>query len=1731
MQNPHAKAAPAAAKPAPAARESTGPAAPQTAPLPAQLGNLGMQALLAHSQSAPAARVAPLAPAASSQVHHALQSPGSALPTHQTLRLAALLDHAGVAPGAARASAGPPGRAAPLWLASADSGHEQAARAVAQSAGAQAGGPNARPRARLAQARVHTGPAAARAARALGARAFTVGEHIVFAEGRYAPHTPQGERLLLHELAHVEQHTSHAAGLLVLRDGEGTPAAEENAAIAMSASLDFLIFHFGSRRYREGPTRPQLWPLLLRRLLGTQYRESQSDEIFDRLNAAVRASGGNLINDLDQATTAQVDRPIGDRRFTPDAALVLIDLLESSYDYRVDVSPEQRELLTLGFALNSAWPALQAFIALPAWYTEFMFRRQMAERAPLLRAWHAVAPSTAGSTATDDDRHTALGRILTAIIEPIELVDAIRVDYELGNAAIDNPGDSLEARHRRDGGVAYRVVWNIELPHDARLTAEPPEERTSTYLLGLMSYLHTQPDLTAAAQSGANPHASRLELLGRFLRFFVRAGRQIGTGDERLFDVPARANAPAWNANMSSTPELQPPLFDAALETDHAFTMQLHFGDVFDAFAMYGYLWKFVRIPDPASEEPIPDPLTAAGTRPDFGSVWDTRLARARRYNAADLERVRSRFGNTPWGQAVSNASFGADLVRLNNTLRTLGTVIRTVLDRLTQPRNTTRIVFPEPGMYIVVCRAVPVLDGDEEVVRPPSIAMLPVVARDPDEMAVSRVRESARTEFEMRLRLAEIRALLDSPFPPENASALQSELAEIEAMLADPAQALGARRALLEQQIGVLRRRLSLRTRLREAQDAAEPDDALIASLRRELAEAGGANTSSWLEERDLRGLERQRDTLTGMITTRNDRARDEPGALFVPHATFVSDLGHSLALTLEMYDRGDIDGEYQVFISDLTTPDSGATLGTATTADHSDPRFEAVLNGMRALLENHSDYGRGRVAIRVGSQTRTLRIEAGTGRMLMEGIENGVTVLSLAAIVAAPFTAGESLMLLLPLGAVGAIPSAYRLYQRWDESRLRLDMAAVMDVVNIVGGAIGLAHAATPLRMVRMGRVLMVAGLGADGAGMLLMGVVLTDQILALSNLPEHERAAQLLVILGGAMLQIGILAGGSLAHARYNGRRETGGTRSASEPHPAAGDTPGFRPPAEGAATPHAAPPVSPDAPTPHVPAPGDRTAASTTPPGGPLPAPGGPAASTTTPGHQRLLDTLAGGIDYNRPPPAADVANPPPSGTYGRPTGNPDAAYTAYTDALASSAGREVGLFHNPRTGEYQVMVGDATGVRAPGRGWDAVVHYHPDGNTRMTFRLPAPHDFQGLMFRYLEGGGAVREFIEFDIPGVGRGRTEYGIEPGHPEPFYVRIHRPGDAPQTLRFAHDGAFQAYWGERTVYVEPGSPLYDAMVRDIQSYVRSLHGDDVPAPRRPASADAPPRPGEAPAARPDGDADAAPARPRAGDRTTAGTGSGPSARMTDFSGGLTDTGVAFIRRAFRTVREFGARGSNARRVSLESLSDAEIRSRFSTEPSWLEAVVIAEVRQSWLGRTTATDFVLANPRQTLRQVAARLTEAVAAGSTGHTVDTTVLRSNVLDFIRDRVAANDPTLAPAWHALENTTNPALRNAWNEFLFGRRHIPPRERQALLQAPGAVGEGFGAGIVGNKQPDVVEVVLSNDAIHILDPSQAWASPIHNFKTAFYEAVMRRLISVGHVTSADTGGGTRIRPIGP
>jgi len=172
----------------------------------------------------------------------------------------------------------------------------------------------------LARVRVHTDPAAARAALLLGARAVTVGEDIYFAAGAYAPTTRAGIELIAHEAAHVA-HRTQAAGVsrpddsheraadafardfvaTSARGGDGLPGAlGEELAGALGADLGDVRIHTDARAGDSA------------RALGARAYASGKDIYFgDGEYQPTTAAGRHLIAH-EVAHTVQTDNPSGE---------------------------------------------------------------------------------------------------------------------------------------------------------------------------------------------------------------------------------------------------------------------------------------------------------------------------------------------------------------------------------------------------------------------------------------------------------------------------------------------------------------------------------------------------------------------------------------------------------------------------------------------------------------------------------------------------------------------------------------------------------------------------------------------------------------------------------------------------------------------------------------------------------------------------------------------------------------------------------------------------------------------------------------------------------------------------------------------------------------------------------------------------------------------------------------------------------------------------------------------------------------------------------------------------------------------------------------------------------------------------------------------------------------------------------------------------------------------------
>jgi Domain of unknown function (DUF4157) len=141
-------------------------------------------------------------------VHQALNSPGQPL----NASLCSLMESrfaqglAGVQVSPAR----PHIASAPLTIGPTGDRFEQeadsTADAVIQASSHRAVSPSSKSASGdFSQVRVHADEQASRSAEEIGALAFTVGSHIVFGPGQFAPETSRGRHLLAHELTHVLQ--------------------------------------------------------------------------------------------------------------------------------------------------------------------------------------------------------------------------------------------------------------------------------------------------------------------------------------------------------------------------------------------------------------------------------------------------------------------------------------------------------------------------------------------------------------------------------------------------------------------------------------------------------------------------------------------------------------------------------------------------------------------------------------------------------------------------------------------------------------------------------------------------------------------------------------------------------------------------------------------------------------------------------------------------------------------------------------------------------------------------------------------------------------------------------------------------------------------------------------------------------------------------------------------------------------------------------------------------------------------------------------------------------------------------------------------------------------------------------------------------------------------------------------------------------------------------------------
>src|SRR6185436_14255440 len=203
---------------------------------------------------------------------------------------------------------------------------------------------------------------------------------------------------------------------------------------ALSVSMEGLYFEPAeSDVFEAGPKAPQLLALALHRLLGGQYRPELVDPVFAVLDRRKQARHGGF----QAGQTAKAGEPMGRTGLSLPAALVVIDYLEKELKLKVELSPEQREVLEKGFATLNAWDFLrhEAEIhqkPLPPWYTMELFFMEMGQQGAFLKEYQeALKLIQVNREIAENIGLLTVTRLHNALLDPLQAMEAIRNDTSL----------------------------------------------------------------------------------------------------------------------------------------------------------------------------------------------------------------------------------------------------------------------------------------------------------------------------------------------------------------------------------------------------------------------------------------------------------------------------------------------------------------------------------------------------------------------------------------------------------------------------------------------------------------------------------------------------------------------------------------------------------------------------------------------------------------------------------------------------------------------------------------------------------------------------------------------------------------------------------------------------------------------------------------------------------------------------------------------------------------------------------------------------------------------------------------------------------------------------------------------------------------------------------------------------------------------------------------------------
>jgi hypothetical protein len=584
---------------------------------------------------------------------------------------------------------------------------------------------------------------------------------------------------------------------------------------------------------------------------------------------------------------------------------------------------------------------------------------------------------------------------------------------------------------RPDGG--YSVGGTVQIKETIHFGKDIDDQAGfDKALKGVSLVYYVSPRSTAVPPEVEVPPPVPIENLPEFMKF----------------EPKTKANLPPWpSATIPLTPQLatvnSTGTFKCMVDKNQGIT---RIDRVTNLMQPTAFRWEVLK---------LNEKLRVVSKKQATG--WEA-AAEGYRRRLRNLEADRETLAGDPKKQSLPESilrqAMAEQVTQSRTILAMAGQTVMTIINAITGGPNqlTTEDVqdvpFKEQGDYFVRCLATQIVPEDAKWRRATSVSGVMVSVYDIQDVARDALSSGA-----------------------ELAADVESSLKEVEAQIARlDAEITAGEGDLVIKRSERAYKALSIDYLKALAKAGNDPHDRKVAELAYKRSAIAFFNSSAYpsgdkyvdFKKASLEKLKKEQAAVDTDIRRMEGKLKERdseitqvgymPGVLVDELTGFRTPLG--FAVGERQYIAAD---KLEVVIADVTTA-KGRIFDGRGGGFQGAGRHDAWLDAMDDLRKN-LNRGRGylsyqppgRYALWAGEMPNPMQLQLSAGAQVKEMVDDTAHVLTLAAIMAAPFTGGSSLAILAVLAPIQAASSLYNIVNRAAYADLELDTEAVFDFINL--------------------------------------------------------------------------------------------------------------------------------------------------------------------------------------------------------------------------------------------------------------------------------------------------------------------------------------------------------------------------------------------------------------------------------------------------------------------------------------------------------------------------------------------------------------------------------------------------------------------------------------------------------------------------------------------------------